>query len=66
HRQVADEPPKITKAFQTLQVYTAEQLKGLLEQNDFKVLRQCNMDGSRFSKHQSERIFTIAKRSHSS
>lgn len=52
--------PKITKSSQTLQVYSAKQLKEMLLKNGFKVIDQCNIDGSEFIEHTSERILTIA------
>lgn len=54
--------PKISEASQTLQIYSAAQLKEMLHENGFQVLRQCNMDGSRFSDNKSERILTIARK----
>lgn len=62
HEQVDDSEPKISKAFQTLQVYTAKQLKAMLEKNGFRVLRQCDIDGSRFYENKTERILTIARK----
>ena len=62
HEQQANNKVKISKACQTLQVYSAKQLKILLEENGFQVLRQCNIDGSRFSLKKSERIMTVAQK----
>jgi len=62
HQQVGAENAKITKAYQTLQVYSAKELKELLEKNGFKVLRQCSIDGARLSEYKTERIVTIAKK----
>ena len=62
HEQEGSNKPKISKAFQTLQVYSAKQLKDMLENNGFEVLRQCNVDGSRFYPNKSERIITIARK----
>jgi len=60
HEQIGSNQPKITKAFQTLQIYSAKQLKHILEKNGFKVLRQCGIDGSRFYEYKTDRIVTIA------
>ena len=54
--------PKISRSAQTLQVYTAKQLKEMLQRNGFKVLRQCGIDGSRFAESKTECIITIAKK----
>ena len=54
--------PKVTKSAQTLQTYSAAQLKEILKKNGFKVLRQCDIDGTRFSDTKTERILTIAKK----
>ncbi|MCF7899951.1 class I SAM-dependent methyltransferase [Candidatus Babeliales bacterium] len=62
HEQEGNKQPKISHAFQTLQVYNKSQLKELLESNGFKVIKQCNMDGSRFYETKTERIVTIAKK----
>lgn len=42
-------------------VYTAKQLEKMLQRNGFKVLRYCEIDGSRFVENKTERIFMIAK-----
>lgn len=62
HEQEGSNKPKISKAFQTLQVYSAKQLEVMLEDNGFEVLRQCGVDGSRFYPNKSERIMTIARK----
>ena len=62
HKQVGLTKPKISKAFQTLQVYSAKQLNEMLSNNGFKVLRQCSVDGSRFYENKTERILTIAQK----
>ncbi len=58
--QVGNEAPKTSKAMQTLQVYSANQLKEMLHKNGFKVARQCKVDGSRLSEYKTERIVTVA------
>lgn len=62
YEQRGSSRPKITKSSQTLQVYTAGYLKDMLHQNGFKVIQQCDVDGSRLSKNKSERILTVAKK----
>lgn len=54
--------PKISRSAQTLQVYSAKQLKEILNQNGFEVIGQYAIDGSNFSEIKSDRILTIAKR----
>lgn len=54
--------PRISKEAQTLQTYTANQLKEMLQRNGFKVLRQCGIDGSKFSEYKTDRIVTVAKK----
>ena len=62
HIQKGANKPKISRRVQTLQVYTAKQLRDMLQRHGFQVLRQCNMTGSRFSESTSERVITIAKK----
>ncbi len=54
--------PKISKWAKTLQLYTAQQLKEMLSKNGFKVIEQCNIDGSPFIEDRTDRIFTIAQK----
>lgn len=54
--------PKTSTAVQTLQVYSADQLREMLNASGFKVLSQCDIDGSRFYHAKSERILTVAKK----
>lgn len=58
----SDEKIKISKSLKTLQIYTAEQLKELLNKNGFKVLEQCDIDGSQFVEDRTDRILTIARK----
>ena len=53
--------PKISQSAQTLQVYTAQQLKDMLGRNGFKVLNQYAIDGSKFNETKSDRILTVAQ-----
>jgi SAM-dependent methyltransferase len=61
-RQTDRGKKSVATASQTLQVYSAKQLQAMLQDNGFKVLRQCGIDGSRFSARNSERILTIARK----
>jgi hypothetical protein len=54
--------PIIKSDSQTLQTYTIKQLRTVLEKNHFKILRHCNIDGSKFSDTRSERMFVVAKK----
>jgi len=63
YEQKGYDTPKISKSSQTLQVYTAKQLKEMLQRNGFTVLDQCGIDGSELIENKSERILTIAKKS---
>jgi len=62
HEQKGGSKPKISKDFQTLQVYSSKQLKNMLENAGFKVLRICNVDASRFSDKKSERMLVVARK----
>jgi len=54
--------PKISRDAQTLQVYTAKQLKEMLHKNGFKVMSQCGIDGSKFNESKTGCILMIAKK----
>lgn len=62
HEEKEFEKPKISKSVQTLQIYTADQLKDMLEQNGFKVIENAAIDGSTFDKYKTDRILTVAKK----
>jgi len=62
YTQKGHNKPRISRSAQTLQVYTAKQLQEMLHRNGFKVVRQCGIDGSRFSETKSDRIVTIAQK----
>ena len=62
HEQKGSNKPKISKSSQTLQIYSAEQLKNILERNGFEVLNQYAIDGSKFDEVKSDRILTVAKK----
>ena len=55
--------PKTTKSTKTLQLYTAQQLKEILNKNGFTVIDQCDIDGSTFIEERTDRILTISQRS---
>lgn len=57
-----DSNTKTSRCSQTLQVYSANQLKTILEANGFKVLHQCGMDGIEITENKTERIITVAKK----
>lgn len=46
----------------TLQIYTADELKDLLQQNGFELVSQTALDGSEFIKDKSLEILTVAKK----
>lgn len=50
------------KSAQTLQVYTAKQLKEMLHKSGFIVLSQCAVDGSKFFENKTDRILTVARK----
>lgn len=60
HRQEGDGEPEISTAFQTLQVYSAQQLREMLERNGFDVVKVYNVDGSSFDEIKSERMMLVA------
>jgi len=62
HEQKGADEPIINTAFQTLQVYSAAQLKHLLERNHFEVIQQTAIDGSKLRTTDSDRILTVAKK----
>jgi len=53
---------KTSRSKQTLQVYTAKQLREILHRNGFKLLGQCGIDESKFIVAKTDCIFTIAKK----
>jgi ubiquinone/menaquinone biosynthesis C-methylase UbiE len=60
--QKGTQKPKISSSAQTLQVYSAKQLKDMLLRCGFKVIGHCAIDGSRFIENISQNIITIAKK----
>lgn len=53
---------KVSTNVATLQLYTAKELKALLHQQGFKLLKQCSMDGSPLHETKTERILTVAQK----
>lgn len=62
HEEKDDQEPITSQSFQTLQIYTAPQLKDLLKQNGFKVIAQTDVDNSEFKQLSTERILTVAQK----
>tara|TARA_Y100000588_G_scaffold395275_1_gene522215 strand:- start:11071 stop:11322 length:252 start_codon:yes stop_codon:yes gene_type:complete len=62
HEQKGVGEPKISTAFQTLQVYSAQQLRVLLEQRGFEVLQQTDIEGSQLEPLISESILTVTRK----
>ncbi|MCX5921779.1 MAG: methyltransferase domain-containing protein [Candidatus Dependentiae bacterium] len=56
------ETPKVSHHEQTLQIYTALQLKDMLEKNGFQLIAHCSIDGSEFITTETDRILTVAKK----
>lgn len=54
--------PKISTSAQTLQIYSAKQLKEMLLRSGFKVVGYCGIDGSKFIDTKTHNIITIAKK----
>ncbi len=53
----------ISKAYQnTLQVYSLEQAKALLDKNGFVIVEQTNIDGTAFIQEKSERMLLVARK----
>lgn len=62
HEQKGKGKPKITTAYQTLQVYSAKQLTEMLKKNGFRVLSKSGVDASRFNEYKSERLLIVAQK----
>jgi ubiquinone/menaquinone biosynthesis C-methylase UbiE len=60
--QRGSKQPVLTKNAQTLQVYTAKQLREILRSNGFKMLRHYGIDGSKFHETKTEAILTVAQK----
>lgn len=59
--QAAEGEPVLSEAWQSLQVYSAQELKKMLVSSGFSILQQINVDGSKFNETKSERVLTVAK-----
>lgn len=57
-----DRNQKISKNVITLQLYTVEELGGMLEKNGFKALEYSGIDGAKFSETKTERILMVARK----
>lgn len=64
--QKGSQKPKVTRDAQTLQTYTAKELRKMLEKQGFKVARICGINGLRFKEETTDRLLVIAKKSRKS
>lgn len=62
YEQKGDTNSRMSQDVQTLQVYSAQQLKTMLQKTGFKVIETCAVDGSKFSDTKSERILVVAQK----
>ena len=53
---------KTSKHTETLQLYTAKELREMLIRNGFKILGQCGIDGLKFVENKTDRILMIARK----
>ncbi len=60
--QKTGEDPTISKSVKTLQIYSAGELKELLAKANFKIIDQCDIDGSPLFQDRTDRILTIAQK----
>ncbi len=60
--QKGNNKPKVTNTSQTLQIYSAKQLKEMLQRNGFKVLSQCGIAGEKFIDSKTDCIVMVAKK----
>ncbi len=61
-KQEGDSEPEVSESAQTLQVYSAQKLKDMLEKNGFEVIEKYAIDGSPFIEDRSDRILMVAKK----
>lgn len=54
--------PKVSEASQTLQTYREDELRQMLQRTGFRTLRILSVDGARFHKTKSERLFVVAQK----
>lgn len=63
HQEVHAQPTKIVKGYgNTIQCYTAHELKTILKQSGFLVLKQKGMNEEELLPYQTERILTVAQK----
>ncbi len=62
HEQKGNEPPRITNAYQTLQVYRQEELEVMLAEAGFCVQHISEPDGKHFHPTTSERMLVVAQK----
>lgn len=62
YEQNADGKSKVTKSKQTLQVYTADKLREMLEGSGFVIVKQYGVDGAKFDERKTERILMVARK----
>jgi len=60
--KTGDSKPERSQSEQTLQVYSAQQIRDILEKNGFEVIIQTGANGSKFIEDETDRILTIAKK----
>jgi SAM-dependent methyltransferase len=60
--QKGSNKPKILKGKFTLQIYTAKELREMLNRNGFKTLSQYGINGSKFLEHKTLNILTVAQK----
>lgn len=53
---------EVSKSEQTLQVYSADELKELLDRNGFDIIEQTNIDGAPFFDRTTERILSVGRK----
>lgn len=58
----SDSHTVVSNTQQTLQVYSAKQLKHLLEKHGFSVMEQSDIQGKKIKTYETERIVTVAQR----
>ncbi len=62
YEQKGSDQPKVMESAQTLQVYSAKQLREMLHENGFKVLSQTGIDGSKLDETKTDCILTVARK----
>lgn len=57
-----NQPIKISRHDNTLQCYTADELKTMLKEANFRILEQVGIDGTEFYENETERILTVGEK----